>query len=79
MKKQTIITPEKKVFDTYKIEYCDKYFAMLQDRKNGIKPSPKPMLVLNPDATDFYKMTIDDFTMENYDPVKPQLSLELGI
>ena len=59
--------------------YCDKYFAMLQDRKNGIKPSPKPMLVLNPDATDFYKMTIDDFTMENYDPVKPQLSLELGI
>ena len=29
MKKQTIQTPEKKVFDTYKIEYCDKYFAKL--------------------------------------------------
>lgn len=29
MKKQTILTPEKKVFDTYKIEYCDKYFAKL--------------------------------------------------
>jgi hypothetical protein len=24
-------------------------------------------------------MTIDDFTMENYNPIKPQLKLELGI
>ena len=38
-----------------------------------------PMLVLNPEATNFYEMTIDDFTMENYEPMKPQLSLELGI
>lgn len=29
MKKQTINTPEKKVFDTYKVEYCDNYFAKL--------------------------------------------------
>ena len=29
MKKQTIQAPEKKVFDTYRIEYCDKYFAKL--------------------------------------------------
>ena len=28
---------------------------------------------------DFYNMTIDDFTMENYNPIKPQLKLELGI
>lgn len=38
-----------------------------------------PNLILNPDKTDFYEMTIDDFTMENYNPIKPQLSLELGI
>lgn len=38
-----------------------------------------PQLVLNPDKTDFYEMTIDDFTMENYEPMKPQLKLELGI
>jgi thymidylate synthase len=35
--------------------------------------------VLNPDATDFYDMTIDDFIMEDYTPMKPQLKLELGI
>ena len=25
------------------------------------------------------EMTIDDFIMENYNPIKPQLKLELGI
>lgn len=38
-----------------------------------------PQLVLNPEKTNFYEMTIDDFTMENYEPMKPQLKLELGI
>ena len=39
----------------------------------------RPMLILNPDKTDFYEFTIDDFKMVNYDPIKPQLTLELGI
>lgn len=38
-----------------------------------------PILTLNPDATNFYEMTIDDFTMADYVPMKPQLKLELGI
>lgn len=42
-------------------------------------PMPSPNLVLNPNVTNFYDMTIDDFTMENYEPMKPQLKLELGI
>ena len=42
-------------------------------------PIPSPNLVLNPNVTNFYEMTIDDFTMENYEPMKPQLKLELGI
>lgn len=29
--------------------------------------------------TDFYEFTIDDFRMINYNPIKPQLKLELGI
>ena len=39
----------------------------------------KPNLILNPNKTDFYDMTIEDFTMENYSGMKPQLKLELGI
>ena len=39
----------------------------------------RPQLILNPEKTNFYDFTIDDFTMENYNPTKPQLKLELGI
>ena len=39
----------------------------------------KPMLKLNPGKTIFYDMVIEDFSMENYDPIVPQLKLELGI
>ena len=41
--------------------------------------SVKPNLILQSNATNFYEMTIDDFIMENYEPMKPQLKLELGI
>ena len=39
----------------------------------------RPMLILNPEKTNFYDFTIEDFKMENYEPIKPQLKLELGI
>jgi thymidylate synthase len=38
-----------------------------------------PKLILNPEKTNFYDFTIDDFTMEHYYPMQPQLKLELGI
>lgn len=50
-----------------------------QYSENTTIKSPKPMLVLNPEKTDFYDMTIEDFEMLNYNPIKPQLKLELGI
>ena len=40
---------------------------------------PQPRLVLNPNKTNFYDITIDDFTMENYEPIKPNLKFPLGI
>jgi thymidylate synthase len=40
---------------------------------------PIPTLILNPSKTNFYDITIDDFEMIHYDPIKPQLKLELGI
>lgn len=33
----------------------------------------------NPESNNFYDFTIDDFTLMNYDPIRPQLKLELGI
>lgn len=54
-------------------------FYNREEESIGEKFTPKPKLVLNPEKTNFYEMTIDDFTMEDYIPVRPQLKLELGI
>lgn len=48
-----------------------------KDYYNGVYP--ESMLVLNEDKNNFYDFTIDDFSMINYNPIKPQLKLELGI
>ncbi|WP_240470429.1 thymidylate synthase [Helcococcus sueciensis] len=34
---------------------------------------------MNPDKKDFYSFTIDDFTLENYNPQKPNLKFEMAI
>lgn len=56
------------------IRYKDKEYM---ENEHGLKPNPR--LILNPEKTNFYDFTIDDFTMENYEPTRPQLKLELGI
>ena len=47
--------------------------------RNAGRRTNAPHLELNPEKTNFFEMTIDDFTMINYDPIKPQLKLELGL
>ena len=66
------------MLERYK-EKIDKDFEFFESDIEAWKAKGKPMLVLNPNATNFFEMTIDDFTMENYEPMKPQLKLELGI
>ena len=39
----------------------------------------KPSVVLHPEKTNFYDITIADFSIEDYHPYQPQLKLELGI
>jgi thymidylate synthase len=43
------------------------------------KNQSRSFLYLKPTAKNFYDITIDDFKMCNYNPMKPQLKLELGI
>lgn len=33
----------------------------------------------NPKSNNFYDFSIEDFSLENYNPIKPQLKLELGV
>ena len=39
----------------------------------------QPILKFNTNETDFYKFTIDDFTIENYKYQTPQIKFELGV
>ncbi|MEG0250301.1 MAG: thymidylate synthase [Peptostreptococcus sp.] len=41
--------------------------------------SERVKLILNPDKTNFYDFTLEDFTMESYTPVKPNLKFEMAI
>lgn len=58
------------IYERYDDIVCEEYFTY---------EKPHPNIVLNPEKTNFYDITIDDFTIENYNPIKPQLKLELGI
>lgn len=49
------------------------------DKRWDDEDDPTPMLVLNDAVKNFYEFTIDDFEMIYYNPIKPQLKLELGI
>lgn len=52
---------------------------IMLDRCNLASSSEIPMLVLNPEKTSFYDFNIEDFEMQCYAPMKPQLKFELGI
>lgn len=41
--------------------------------------SKTPTMKLNENKTSFYDITVDDFELLNYEPVKPNLKFELGV
>ena len=62
-------------------EMLKRFEEKMRDEEDETKVhfNDQPVLFLNENKTNFYEMTIDDFIMVNYNPVKPQLKLELGI
>lgn len=71
----THVVANEQIYDRH-IEAAEEMLSRYQDCEDS---GLRPQLVLNPDKNNFYEFTIDDFTMENYTPIKPQLKLELGI
>jgi thymidylate synthase len=59
-------------------EMLDRYYNKNKDELLHGKPVA-PKLVMNPEKTNFYDFTIEDFAMENYEPIKPNLKFPLGI
>lgn len=69
------------IYDRHKEAACE-----LLNRVDDIKINDKytydfntVRLNFNPKSDNFYDFSIDDFSIENYNPQKPQLKLELGI
>lgn len=54
-------------------------YAILEMQEYFGNRYKSPKIILNSDKKNFYNITIDDFTIINYEPIKPQLKLELGI
>ena len=54
-------------------------FEELDYEEEWLDAYKEPKLILNPEKTNFYDFTIDDFALVDYEPVKPQLKFPLGI
>ena len=82
----THVVANEQIYDRH-MEAADEMLTRFEQRYQEISSGiyvkdywdSQPRLILNPEKTNFYDMTIDDFIMVNYDPIKPQLKLELGI
>lgn len=73
----THFVANEQIYDRHKeqAEEMIERYKLLKDKGYDYVPS----MTLNPNKNDFYEFTIDDFTLEHYEPVRPQLKLELGI
>lgn len=63
-------------------QILEAYDKQIEAYGEGVYTDTPPELVLNvPDGTNFYNITIDDFEMKNYNPIKhePKLEFDLGI
>ena len=76
----THFVANEQIYDRH-IDQAYEILKRYDDRHNSRNDYKRlhPKLVLNLEKTDFYSFTIDDFSMEEYEPIKPQLTLELGI
>ena len=60
-------------------EMKKRYKRKLKDEEIYGCKQQKPNLYMDMNVKDFYEMTIDNFWIDDYRPMKPQLTLELGI
>lgn len=59
----------------------DRHLSQIEEliNRDGQDNADNIRLILNPNKNNFYDFTIDDFTIENYKPQKPNLKFELAI
>jgi thymidylate synthase len=65
---------------TQNLHIYDRHIEQAHELLNRepINPEP-PALILDAEGKGFYDITADDFTLVNYNPIRPQLKFDLGI
>lgn len=71
------VVANEQIYDRH-TEAADELFKRFQQHEKD-KSQSLPNLILNPNKKNFYEFTIDDFEMIDYNPIMPQLTLDIGI
>ena len=79
--KFTHIVANEQIYDRH-VDQAKELFRRYEEKAaaeaNGADATV-PTMTFAPSADDFFNFTLADFTLENYNPIKPQLFLDLGI
>lgn len=73
------LKPGKFSHNIVNLHLYDRHLKQAEEMLNRTPIECNPKLILNPDKTDFYSFTVDDFALEGYEANKPQLKFELAI
>lgn len=73
--------PGKFVHDQRNIHIYHRHFenAEILMQRYDVDTESTPKLIFKPKSMNFYDFTIDDFSIENYEPIAPNLKFELGV
>ena len=66
------------IYDRHK-EIANELLIRYKNKEHNVEKVDRPRLIINQNIKDFYDYTIDDFTMLNYNPIKPQIKIEVAI
>lgn len=64
---------------TQNLHIYDRHLEQVKEMLRREPSQIQPKLILNAEGKGFYDITVDDFELVDYHPVKPQLKFELGV
>ncbi len=74
----THVVANEQIYDRH-LEAAKEMLKRYDEKAASQEDAPLPQIILDTEKTDFYAFTADDFSIQDYAAVTPQLKLELGI
>jgi len=64
---------------TQNMHFYDRHLDHAKELLSRTPSNERPIFTLNAGNKSFYDITVEDFQLSNYEPVKPQLKFDLGV